>query len=603
MTALNSRMNKPAGFLFLTALTVAVVIIAQLRTQVDAQATVVVTGYSASHSSVKVYYRPVPGAKDYRIYDLSNPNNVKYAGLVHLTPSTLCPGQYCDKHFAVQADGVTPVFPYQIANGGTGGPQAIDGPAVQIDWNGMGDGQPHTLVVEAVDRLGPVPQGSLYQGDYNTPVVNPVPIGAMPGSNKGPTLDGKTSTNGQGPYTNTPQVIARSQPFVVQADRSYLAIPSTGTAIQSFFDTFENAQNATIAQVARDDRTVDKFANLGMMKFTMGAGTARAWEIEYRQADNINSMPFISSDHFMDMLFDGGTLGSGAPGHENIASMAMTPVQTVNMAGGRILHLTMEVDGHQSQRKWMGFSIAPASDPLQAWHPDGGVPTNFTNRAVFMELRDGECTLDIYTGPAGFAAPTGTAGGADGSRVWGSNASKCDEFTTYVPGNFGRNGLGFDDKSRFDFYISETRAALFQDGHLIRQGAIPPGSFSWFSAEPLKVYFTHYVYHTTNDVDELTRTTNLGQPSCYPMNAYWFNNPFTGTAPGDTICGTSYPPGFGFRYSDERHWDNMGFETVPSTVISSGDYSGFLSSVRLPAIRPIGAAQPPAAPSNLRIVR
>src|SRR5258708_26748570 len=36
-------------------------------------------------------------------------------------------------------------------------------------------------------------------------------------SNKGHTNDGNVSTNGQGAYTNTPQVIARSQQFVVQA--------------------------------------------------------------------------------------------------------------------------------------------------------------------------------------------------------------------------------------------------------------------------------------------------------------------------------------------------------------------------------------------------
>jgi hypothetical protein len=590
----------------MTAATLVCVAAAWYGARVEAQATVVVTGYAASHSSVKVFYRPVPGAKDYRVYDLANPNNVKYAGLVHLTPATVCPGQYCDKHFVVQADGVTPVFPYQVANGATGGPQVLDVPAAQIDWNGMGgDGAPHTLVVEAVDMLGPVPQGNLYTGDYNTPLLNPVPVGSMPGSNKGPTGDGKTSTNGQGPYTNNPQVIARSQPFTVQADRSYVAIPSKGTATQTFFDTFENAENATIRLVARTDSTVDSFGNIGRMRYTMNAGTPRAWELEYRMADNNNSMPFVSNDHFMDMLFDGGTAGSGAPGHEQFTSMAMTPVQTVDMTGGKILHLTMEVDGHQSQRKWMAFNIAPASDPIEAWHPDAGLRLSNSNRAVFMELRDGECTLDIYTGSGAANTPTGSAGGAAGARLWGwpNTTNSCGEWDTYVPGNLGRNGLGFDDKSRFDFFISETRAALFQDGHLIRQSDIPAGSFSWISSGPVKVYFTHYIYHTTNDVDELTHGSNFGQPNCYPMNAYWFNDPLAGTPASGTICGQAYPAGFGFRYSDERHWDNMGFETLPSSEAPSGDYSGFLSLVRLPAIRGLQSLTPPAPPGNLRIVR
>src|SRR5215203_3195550 len=115
----------------------------------QAQGTVTVTGYAPSHSAAKVFYRPVPGAKDYRIYDISDPNNVKYAGLVHLTPDTKCPGQYCDKHFVLSSDGVTPVFPYQIAAGATGGPQSLDLAATQIDWNGLGDGASHTLIVEA----------------------------------------------------------------------------------------------------------------------------------------------------------------------------------------------------------------------------------------------------------------------------------------------------------------------------------------------------------------------------------------------------------------------------------------------------------------------
>jgi hypothetical protein len=428
----------------------------------------------------------------------------------------------------------------------------------------------------------------------------------MVGSNKGPTSDGKISTNGQGPYTNTPQVIARSQPFNVQADRGYQAIPSRTSALQRFFDTFESSENSTVLQVARDDRTVDRYANLGMMRWTMNAGTPRAWEIEYRQADNINSMPFISSDHFMDMLFDGGTAGSGAPGHENIASMAMTPVQTVDMTGGKILHLTMEVDAHQSKRKWVAFNLSPASDPLQAWHPDGGVPLNTTNQGVFLELRDGECTLDIYTGPAAYAAPTGTAAGAFGSRLWGgsgNSAYTCGEWDMYVPSSLSRNGLGFDDKSRYDVFISETRVALFQDGHLIRQSAIPAGSFSWINSGPVKVYFTHYVYHTTNDVDELRRGTNLGQNNCYAMNAYWFNNPLTGTQASETNCGRAYPAGYGFRYSDERHWDNMGFETLAPGEISASDYSGFLASVRPPVVRSTLAVNPPGAPSNVRIIR
>jgi hypothetical protein len=177
----------------------------------------------------------------------------------------------------------------------------------------------------------------------------------------------------------------------------------------------------------------------------------------------------------------------------------------------------------------------------------------------------------------------------------------------YVPKNFTRNALGLDDKSRYDFFISETRAALFQDGHLIVQSAIPPGTFSW-SSVPLRAFYTHYVYHTTNDVIDLKTWQNNGQTNCFPMNAYWFNNPQSGTIASETVCNTAYPPGFGFRYSDERHWDNMGFETLAPSDAPASDYSRLASLVQPPVIRqpqldgsPAPAA--PGSPTNLRIVR
>src|SRR5688572_1695672 len=71
MTAtLHNRANRPSAFLLSVGLAAAFVVMARFDAGVDAQATVTVTGYSASHSAVKVFYRPVPGAKDYRIYDV-----------------------------------------------------------------------------------------------------------------------------------------------------------------------------------------------------------------------------------------------------------------------------------------------------------------------------------------------------------------------------------------------------------------------------------------------------------------------------------------------------------------------------------------------------
>src|SRR5579864_8765512 len=544
---------------------------------------VTVTGVAADHSSARIYYQPVVGARDYRVYDTVNPMDVKYAGMVHLTASAACPGSYCQDHFVVQSDGKTPVFPYQVASGGSGGPQGLDVAASDIEWNGLGVGNAHTLVVEAVDQLGPAPHANLYTGVDNMPLLS----GGMLGSNKGSTGDGNVSTNGQGPYTNTPHAIARSQPFVVQANRSVVPIPSSSGASQTFLDTFENAEGASIHQVLRNDTSTDAFGNLGQMTYTMNAGTSKAWTIEYRQANNRDSMPFIASDHFMDMLFDGATPNTSAPTHTIYGSMSMTPGQTVSMANGQIVHLTMEVDAHQSFRRWLAFDIAPASDPLQGWDPNT-YPINNSNQGIFLELKNNFCTMDIFTGPNGSkSVPTGTAGGSHGARLWGQAGSSgggavmCDTDGMYNPATLSYDGRGLDDRSRLDFFISQTHAALFEDGRLVVQSDIPVGTFP-FANQPLKVYFSHYLYHSDADVSDLETVELNGAGLCYAENSYWFNAPTSGTASNQDVCNASYPAGYGFPYSDERHWDNMGFEALPSSSTSASDYSGLSSKVQPP---------------------
>ncbi len=566
----------------------------------QAQGLVVVTGVSVNHSSAKVFYNPVPGAKDYRIYDVTKPNAVKYAGQIRLTPHQNCPGWTCFFHFAVQSDGTTPVFPYQVLSGATGGPQHLDVAATQMEYNDLGDNQPHTLVIEALDALGPVPPGSLYSGMGNTPFLSTQPAGSMLGANKGATVDGKTSTNGQGPYTSNPQVIARSQPFVVRANTDQKAIPSKSSATQTFFDTFENAEGPTIRLISRTDSTSDAFGNLGSMRYTMNSGTPKAWELEFRRTDNINSMPFIGADHFMDMVFDGATPGVPAPTHTLYASMAMTPVQTVDMSGGKILHLTMEVDAHQSFRRWMNFALAPASDPLQNWDPFG-FSMNNANQAAFFELTDGGCSFDMFTGPNPSQGQSPT-----GPRIWGGGGNTgCGWDQTFILKNLTKNGRGLDDRSRFDLFVSQTHAALFQDGQLITQGDIPAGSFPWANGL-VKVYYSHYLYHSDDEkLIYLPGVEVNGQKFCYPLNSYFFNDPIAGTAADKTICNIAYPPGYGFPNSDERHWDNMGFEVLPSSEAPSNNYSSLAALVQEPAIQPpqFGGGTPPGAPTNLRIVR
>lgn len=547
---------------------------------------VVITGVVANHSSARVYYQPVTGAADYRIYDAAVPESVKYAGLVHLTADPACPGDAsCSHRFAMQADG-TPAFPYRVERVPSNGPQVLDVPATDIEWNGLGDGHVHTLIAEAVDLLGPAPQANLYTSPTNGPDTPLAPNGML-GSNKGATGDGNVSTNGQGPYTNAPHVIARSRSFIVTPKTGYAAIPSGPSAVQQFYDSFENPENGTVHLVSRSEAG-DTFGNVGVMRYGMNAGTPKEWAFEYRNADNTNSMPFVSNDHFMDMLFDGATPPpvGGGPSHTLYSSMAMTPKQTVDMSNGKVLHMTMEVDGHFSFGRWPAFNLAPASDPLQGFAPINH-QINTTDRGVFLELFDGYCTMSIFTGPASAtdSKPTGTAGAsvARGGQLWGLDGAagaNCSLPQMYNPAQFSKNGLGLDDRSRYDFFISETHASLFQDGRLIVQSDIPAGSFPW-ADEPMQAYYTHYLYHSESEMRFMLHTAStFGNAGgmCYPMNSYWFNTAISGTAASANVCNIAYPSGYGFPFSDERHWDNMGFEVLPDT----SDFSTFAAMVALP---------------------
>ncbi len=520
---------------------------------------VTVTGVAVNNSSAKIDFNPVPGAKDYRVFDVSNPTVVKYAGLVHVVADP-----WNGMHFVMQPDGVTPVYPLQaVSNSSGSGPNALDIPATEIEWNKLWDGQPHTLVVQALDRLGPAPADNLYDTTNNS-LIMPMPSGAMLGANAGPTADGNTSINGQGPSTNAPQVIAQSAPFVAQANPSVLPIPSKPEATQTFLDTFDNSEANALQQVG----LVDPVA--GTMTYTLNAGTPKAWTIQFQTADTNDSMPMVEDGHFMDVLFDGGTPGHGLPLHIAHGLMAMSPQPTVDFGGGKLLHLTMEVDGHVDSRRWLAFNLAPANDPLTNWYPTNGVPINNSDTALFFQLFPGLCDGDIYTGPTSSsdATPLDT-------RFWGAAGQATN--MCYPTTHWGGNGNGFDNRVRYDLFLTQTHAALFADGQLVIQSDIPGGvPFS-----QAKVYYSHYVYHTALDQQEEL------QSDCFPMNSYWFNDPVNGTAASADACNQAYPAGYGFPYSDERHWDNMGFEVLPaSDVPASNDFSSLANLIHLPTFVP-----------------
>ncbi len=501
-----------------------------------------ITGVTSEPHSVVIHYEPIAGAADYRVFDVANPHTVKYAGKVHYdvncigTPQVpTCGGQ---NHFVVDSSGHL-VYPYQVSATGTG-PQVVNTINDEIQWNFKRLSGAHILVVQAVNELGPVPPGSLYNSD-NQPRY-PAMAGML-GSNEGPTPDGNVSINGQGPATDNPQPIAQSQPIVVSPTNAPV-LPSASNASQVFFDSFTNAEGATFRRVAY--RAQVPSGTSDNMEYTLNAGTPQAWTLQYLGADTTDSQPMIDRNHFMDILFDAGTPNISSPLHIAHGVMAMSPDQTADFSGGRVLHVTMEVDAHFSGRRWVGINLAPATDPLVNWYTNGG-HINTSDQAVFLQFFPGTCDLSIFTGPTSATNPNPT-----GIDLWGSGLTT-PVYCTYARQtiDYGGNGLGLDDRSRFDLFISTTHVALFENGLLLAQSTIPGG----LPFTQAKVYFTHYVYHTANDVLDLQNSA--------PWETYWLHS---------------------FPYSDERHWDNLGFEVLPDTVLQTPDnFASLRSFLHIPS--------------------
>lgn len=481
-----------------------------------------ITSVAVNYDSVKVDYAPVAGAKDYRIFEADDPRDVKYAGIWHLDAPS---GQ----HFVLDSGG-HPVLPPKTEpnSAGRSGPGHIDVPALEIEWNGL---QPHrstTLVVEAVNELGPTPRANSTcrpaTGTVRGVMDSTGHYTVMPsyGSNAGPIeTPGSRSvwefaTNGQGPSSDRPAAIARSRPFVVTAT-GHPRLPSMAGATQAFFDSFPDQEQMSIRRVG----PVNPIA--GTEKFFMGR-----WMIQYDGADTLDSYPFVMNNHFMDVLFDGGTPNTNMPLHNNHSLMAMSPEKFADFSGGRILHVTMEVDGHVDGRRWVGFALAPSNDPIEQWYPSDNVPINKTDRALFVEIFDNVVATNLYAG----RRPNGT----DNHFSIAAAAGQAKYMGYRLVGDF-QYGRGLDNRSRFDLYLSGNHFAIFEDDRKIYGYDFPvPLPFA-----KARIYFTHYLYHTGNEINELHQYR--------PYETFWTHQ---------------------MPWSDERHWDNMGFEVLPAIVARSG---------------------------------
>jgi hypothetical protein len=476
---------------------------------------VTITNVIADTDSVKVQYAPVAGAADYRIFNANDPTFVKYAG-------------------------TTPTY---NSNGNFVAMVPVD----EIDWNGLTPGVPVTLIVEAVNALGPTAEDTL--ANSNNAWLYPDsadPMGIL-GSNQGMTLDGNESINGQGPVTDNPQVIAQSAPLTATPS-GLQALPSSSGSTQVVFDNFASG---TITQVGTPDPSA------GTNQLLMQSDVA--WDIFEHNADVTDSKVFIMNRHVMDVLYDGGDPTSNNPLHVGHGALAYSPQQTVSVPTGQILHVTMEVDAHfaEDARRWCAFNLAPANESVTSFDflPAGtngaigtpaGAPVTIdaTNQAFFVQPSGaGSYATDVYGEDSnGNATDVPLTGAAGQAAVWAPRGAP------YGP---TPNGRGIDDRTRFDLFVSSTYFQLYEDGKLATQSAIT-GGLSWLSS-PVKVYFTHYIYHSALMQQELASPSEVpGGQSVAPYETWWIN---------------SVP------FSDERHWDNMGFEVLPTSATWSNTRS------------------------------
>jgi len=352
-----------------------------------------------------------------------------------------------------------------------------------------------------------------------------------------------------------------------------------------FLDRFEDAEGAALVQQPGDcENYTNDRGDWGGREWTLNAGTDKAWRIIARQNNCSETMPFVMGSHFMEVLSDRqSTIYS---------SHAMTPERSFQLNGG-ILHLTQMFDDVQSGGRWTNFAVAPAGDPLQHWnHQDSAL--NNGNQWLFMETFRDDSHFLISDGPAvGNPRQHG-----DWAEPWGASRADMYDARIYSP-----NGHGFDNKRRWDFFLSATHAALFIDGRLVAQGPVPTDKGAWLNGA-LKIYFTDYLYHSEAGQKQMltNRITNPQGDCNIPMMAFWFNDVELGTRAGsqvmtmlngvrmpangygNNICRQDTPPGFGFPRTQEWHRDDMGASVIPANLTSPDDFSSLAALVQPPKI-------------------
>lgn len=415
-----------------------------------------ITDVKANDDSALVTFAAVPGAADYRIYDVAKPNSVKYSG-----------------------------------------------GSLSIEMNGLDPVVGADLVVEAVDKLGPFQTMDGMAGP-----------GAMQ-------MDGMHSAiNGQGDPSDVPIVLASSAPVHVTCR------PATLAGSQVFFDTFRSEQPLVEQPLpALVPGTWVGDPN-GFAEFTNDK-----WTIRDYGGDLKNTKIFFMGSHFMDTVYDGGTPGTCIPMHNNNASLVMMPNATADISGGKVLHVTFEVDAHMDGRRWCDVFVGPAGDTLV----DPGKFADFAGRRPTLsgrlfrwEIQNGAHSLSLFPGIKPDAISDVVHLTHQESGVGPDSGGICARSGPWCAIPFNGTPGDLDKRHKFDLYLSKNRAVVMEQGLVVKDASFPTGATLPF--DKCQVYFVHQLYHTGNDRPELLGRTDVNEP-------YWYNDR---------------------PWADERHWDNLG---------------------------------------------
>jgi hypothetical protein len=357
----------------------------------------------------------------------------------------------------------------------------------------------------------------------------------------GLSLDGLMSTNGQGAIANNPQVIAQSLPFTVCANAPlpYLASPVTGES-QDFIETFQAAMFGSPDQIDPSH---------GHEHFIMQAD--KSWDVTFDLADLDDSKVFVTDDHMMWTLFDGGTPSvSGQPLHQGHGVVAFSPAQSFIVPPGAILEMDAEVDDYFEPRDWCSFFVYPANDSPTRFYPITNCPNvsgnefEIDNQGLNMQMWETTCNQSIASLFGEKLAYGSAASPGEPEFAQCPVATNASGNAYWIPAR-AQNGNSYDKRHRLTMFLSDSQVEYVENGvPVVGQDSVTktlttaftiPGGLTWMDAAPVKFSLGGWTYHTAQRVaDEDTYS---------PYNTFRINV---------------------FPYSGERHVDLIGARVLPA---------------------------------------